>query len=104
MLRIMFSPFFFCAYPSISSIICINLSLTFKSLNTMLPYFEFYSELDLIIKGLEELHRKCREFWINDKPFKIPENLDPEYWYTLMDAIDEVLDKLNDEPFFTTEE
>ena len=68
----------------------------------MKPYFEFYSDLDLILRDIESLRDKCHTWWMEDETFSEKEP-DCAKWYILKDKLDEILDMLNDEPFFYDE-
>lgn len=69
----------------------------------MKPYFEFYSDLDLLMKSLEEIIEKCHEWWLNDEPFSEKEPTS-EIWRELENALTDIQDELNDEPFFKDED
>lgn len=75
----------------------------------MKPYYEFYSDLDLLLRDLSAIMDKVHTWWINDEPFDGTDVLDkgdtsPEVWYDIYDKLQEVEDMLNGEPFFKTEE
>lgn len=59
-------------------------------------YYEFYSDLDLAIKALEEARVCAHLAWIDDDTTC--------EWYDLFNKIDDILDELNDEPFYAKED
>lgn len=74
-------------------------SLTIKIYLLMTPYHEFYSDLDIVMRTIEKMIDDCNTHWVSDVDFYA--EIDSEYWYTLRERLEEILDQLNNEPFFT---